>query len=126
MLCHDPHAASVFKQISRPMPPLSPFCRHAFGPHRFPSFSRALLLGIAFHFLYDEAECQSGIDFANRSILRLRVALLAPVIFLLRLAIAWSGQRSEGAGRRPPLLPAFVPACRRWVNVPASSFRLSE
>jgi hypothetical protein len=66
--------------------------------------------------LYDKAECRSGIDFTNRSILRLRVALLAPVIFLLRLAIAWSGQRSEGAGRRPPLLPAFVPACRRWVH----------
>ena len=41
----------------------------------------ALLLGIAFHFLYDEGVCRPGIEFAARKVLRLGVTLLG-----LRLA----------------------------------------
>ncbi len=36
----------------------------------------ALLLGMAFHFLYEEGRCIAGIEFAARSLLRIGVALL--------------------------------------------------
>src|ERR1700734_4531333 len=36
----------------------------------------ALLFGMAFHFLHEESRCVAGIEFASRSVLRLRVGLL--------------------------------------------------
>ncbi|MFC6490978.1 YeiH family protein [Nitratireductor sp. GCM10026969] len=36
----------------------------------------ALLLGMAFHFLWDEPRCAAGIDFASKTLLRLGVGLL--------------------------------------------------
>lgn len=41
-----------------------------------PVFLFALLLGMAFHFLYQEGRCIAGIDFCARTILRIGVALL--------------------------------------------------
>lgn len=41
-----------------------------------PAMLMALLIGVAFHFLYEESECAPGIDIASRSILRIGVALL--------------------------------------------------
>ncbi|CZF86497.1 YeiH family protein [Grimontia marina] len=41
-----------------------------------PQMLFALLLGIAFHFLADDAKCQAGVEFAAKKVLRFGVALL--------------------------------------------------
>jgi uncharacterized integral membrane protein (TIGR00698 family) len=46
----------------------------------------ALLLGMAFHFLYEETNCRAGIEFAARTVLRLGVALLGARITLEQAA----------------------------------------
>ena len=42
----------------------------------------SLLLGMAFHFLHEETNCRTGIDFAARTVLRIGVALLGTRITL--------------------------------------------
>jgi uncharacterized integral membrane protein (TIGR00698 family) len=46
----------------------------------------ALLFGMAFHFLYEEGRCVSGIEFSTRTILRVGVALLGVRITLSQIA----------------------------------------
>lgn len=55
-----------------------------------PAMLMALLLGIAFHFLYEETECAPGINFASRVILRIGVALLG-------LRVSWQMLAELGA-----------------------------
>lgn len=52
----------------------------------------ALLLGMAFHFLYEEGPCRAGVDFAASFVLRLGVGLLGLRIVWADLAqIGWQG-----------------------------------
>ena len=57
-----------------------------------PQMLFALLLGLAFHFLADDARCRPGIDFAGRVLLRVGVALLG-------FRITTEAVLSLGAGR---------------------------
>ena len=51
-----------------------------------PQLLYALLLGLAFHFLMDDARMKEGIDFCSRTVLRLGVALLGARITLPQIA----------------------------------------
>jgi len=44
--------------------------------YKAPVMLFALLLGMAFHFLYEETKCVAGVDIASRNVLRVGVALL--------------------------------------------------
>ncbi|MEO1199118.1 MAG: putative sulfate exporter family transporter [Pseudomonadota bacterium] len=51
----------------------------------------ALLIGIAFHFLYEEGPCRAGIDVAGRQVLKIGVALLGVrITFEEIFALGWS------------------------------------
>lgn len=53
--------------------------------HGAPAMLMALLLGMAFHFLAEEGQCVTGIDFAAKTILRVGVALLGARISIAML-----------------------------------------
>lgn len=56
-----------------------------------PQLLYALFFGIAFHFLYLQPNCQPGIDFAAKTLLRVAVALLGARITLAQIAqFGWS------------------------------------
>lgn len=56
-----------------------------------PQLLYALLFGLAFHFLYQDARCKPGIEFCARSLLRIGVALLG-----VRITLAQIGQLGVG------------------------------
>jgi uncharacterized integral membrane protein (TIGR00698 family) len=54
--------------------------------YKAPVMLFALLIGMAFHFLYEEGRCVEGIEFASRSLLRVGVALLGARITASQIA----------------------------------------
>ncbi|CAN7210689.1 YeiH family protein [Polaromonas sp. LjRoot131] len=63
-----------------------------------PQLLYALLFGLAFHFLYQDARCKPGIEFCARTLLRIGVALLGA-----RITLAQIGQLGIG-----PLATAVI------------------
>lgn len=63
-----------------------------------PQLLYALLFGLAFHFLYQDARCRPGIEFCARTLLRIGVALLGA-----RITLAQIGQLGLG-----PLATAVI------------------
>lgn len=63
-----------------------------------PQLLYALLFGLAFHFLYQDARCRPGIEFCARTLLRIGVALLGA-----RITLAQIGQLGMG-----PLATAVI------------------
>jgi len=63
-----------------------------------PQLLYALLFGLAFHFLYQDARCRPGIEFCARTLLRIGVALLGA-----RITLAQIGQLGVG-----PLATAVI------------------
>ena len=63
-----------------------------------PQLLYALLFGLAFHFLYQDARCRPGIEFCARTLLRIGVALLGA-----RITLAQIGQLGIG-----PLATAVI------------------
>ncbi len=53
--------------------------------YKAPVMLFALLIGMAFHFLYEETKCVAGIDFASKTVLRVGVALLGARITISQI-----------------------------------------
>lgn len=53
--------------------------------YKAPVMLFALLIGMAFHFLYEETKCVAGIDVASKSVLRIGVALLGARITISQI-----------------------------------------
>ena len=75
-----------------------------------PQLLYALLFGLAFHFLYQDARCKPGIEFCARTLLRIGVALLGA-----RITLAQIGQLGIGPLATAVLAIASAIALGAWL-----------
>jgi uncharacterized integral membrane protein (TIGR00698 family) len=75
-----------------------------------PQLLYALLFGLAFHFLYQDARCRPGIEFCARTLLRIGVALLGA-----RITLAQIGQLGIGPLATAVLAIASAIALGAWL-----------
>jgi uncharacterized integral membrane protein (TIGR00698 family) len=75
-----------------------------------PQLLYALLFGLAFHFLYQDARCRPGIEFCARTLLRIGVALLGA-----RITLAQIGQLGMGPLATAVIAVASAIALGAWL-----------